>query len=272
MAVKSVQFDDGVNEHWVLELAGEVDPMKDAHLGADPPAESDSKTEGPFSPTIYEYLWTLEHFGDRTVGSKRIWTGPTNPRGKNVAYADSARIFLLFGNMKDWRTSEPIATVKFMSPAPAGKNRFGRFGKDLQTASKVTGMIPGGGAASKWIEAAADLSAASLPPSEFGWSVSKAAMRDKEKRLSGVVWTIPGPMLKRLNGRLSGGLAVSFERSPQQSDDSASSANKESTAGEAQNTVQLRAEIFVRTIKRERQITPLPTSGYLTLMLDPGST
>ena len=230
-------------------------------------AESGLNSPSPIPPAICEYLWTLGHFGNSTVGSKRMWRKP-DERQYNVAYADSARIFLLFGNMKEWRTSEPIVSVKLMSPAPAGKNFFGRFGKDLQTVSKVSGMIPGGGAASKWIEAAADLSATSLPPNEFGWSVSKAAIRDKGQPLSGVVWTIPRPMLKRLNGRLSGGLAVSFERSPQQHKGSVERDGNENTADGAGDTVQLRAEILVRTINPKSLTFDLPRQDYLVLKLE----
>jgi hypothetical protein len=266
MSVKSVQFDDGVDGHWVLELAGDPEPEMGTQSSVASPGNANSDTSNSSSLPIYEYLWTLGHFGDNIVGSKRIWREPDHKY--DVAYANDVKIYLLFGNMFEWRTSEPIVTVKLMSPAPAGKNIFGRFGKNLESVSKVTAMIPGGGAASKWIEVAADLNAASLPPGDFGWSASKAAFRDEDGPLSGVVWTSPGPMLRRLNGRLSGGLAVSFERSPEQASGVAHSAAEVAHKRAIYDTVRLRATITARKVGPKPIAISLPATGYLALKLN----
>ncbi len=255
-----------------LELIGEVNPKLDLKLAE---VSGNSNPENPVeSVPIYEFVWSLGHLDEAAVGRAKLWR-KGDPSALSTSTVSSAKIYLLFGGMDGWRTTEPIGTVKYMSPAPGGGDLLKRIGNELQGASKVAELVPGGGAASKWMDAAAGLGMSSLPQSkEFAWSIAKVAFLDDEFGiLSGVVWTIPESMFKRLNGRLTGGLAVSFQAAVFQQSQTArgptrGSATADST-GPIRGRLHLKAELATRTrFHRPTGFIRVPEDGYLSLDLE----
>jgi hypothetical protein len=128
---------------------------------------------------------------------------------------EGVRVFLDFGGLNGWRISEPIGTMKYMSPAPVMKKGAAILADQLQTASQIASFAPGGAAVSNWMDAAGKLGATSLPQGKgFKWSVTATTnMVDLELRYR-ITWTIPKDMFQSLSGRISGGLAVTFIDAP----------------------------------------------------------
>ena len=78
-------------------------------------------------------------------------------------------------------------------------------------ASRAAGFVPGGSAASKWLQAVSKLQVSSVPSgSDLKWSVDKVTFGSGRGVMQGVMWTIPRAAFDRLGGRLTGSLAVSF--------------------------------------------------------------
>jgi hypothetical protein len=188
-----------------LELIGECEPKLNP-TAAEVTLGHESKDDRPEVP-IYEFLWNLSHLD--SAGS--MATNGERPRDFDTNLKASLEVTMLFDGMIGWRTTEPICTVKFMSPAPEGGKLAKLINKDLKNAATVAGLVPGGGTASKWMDAAAGLSMSSIPQEgDYKWSVTKTAQRTDNGIASGVTWHIPREMVTNLSGRLTGGLAVGF--------------------------------------------------------------
>jgi hypothetical protein len=178
-------------EKFYLELVGESQPLVSPRA---------TEVGGGQSLSLYEYYWSLGHLEGL----------PT--KDCEAAQVGELKVYFLFAEMSDWRINEPIASVKYMSPAPSDvQDVIKRISKDLKNATAVTSLIPGGGTASKWIDAAAGIGMSSIPQEgHFKWSVRQTAIQISGEIATGVVWTIPKSMFDALHGRITGGLVVSF--------------------------------------------------------------
>jgi hypothetical protein len=182
-----------------LQLFGEAQPTLHTRY-AEVATNLDANDDSP----IYEYLWTVSHvdcYGTDGASSldKELSSAPV-------------RVQLDFGHIVGWRISEPIGTVKYMSPAPRDQGGWlARSQKELEMASKASSLIPGGATASKWMEAVSQLESTSLPQSKgYDWSIAASNVKIGEEIRQRIVWDIPKGMFKKLDGLLTGGLAVTF--------------------------------------------------------------
>jgi len=80
------------------------------------------------------------------------------------------RVYLYFPISAGWRVKEIMATLKYLAPAPEQRSWFDQARKDLAAiqpvlggVSEVGGLVPGGAAASKWIQAVSRLQVSSVP-------------------------------------------------------------------------------------------------------------
>jgi len=191
---------------------GEAGPILDRSSAViSGPDRDNGQTDPRVAPT-YEYLWTLGHVEGIPGEKKRSRRNRFRPWNKPMARAvNGVNVCLDFGEMDGWRISEPIGTVKYMSPALKTKKVSEQISEKLQTASQVTALTPGGAAISKWMEAAGKLEATSLPQTKgFEWSIAASTVVIDDKLRYRISWTIPKNMFNSLGGRLTGGLAVIF--------------------------------------------------------------
>ena len=196
-----------------LELMGETNPLLDESF-----SEVVRTAKDPDTVPVYEYLWTLGHAEGFDHGKAPSWSKvmpwlrppPSAVSGKGV------RVHLDFGGMNGWRISEPIGTLKFMSPAPKLKGKAGaEIAQKLQAASQMTALVPGGAAPSKWIEAVGKLEATCLPQEgDKGWTIARSTRIFGNELRQRITWTIPQKMFEVMGGLLAGGLAVTFIDSP----------------------------------------------------------
>jgi hypothetical protein len=182
-----------------LQLVGEASPRLDEKFVQITSQRSSGADEVP----IYEYLWTLAQVDCPSDDASK----PQEPLAVR-----KVEVRMDFAEMSGWSISEPIGTVKFMSPAPRRKDGLlNRTQKSLEVASKAAGLIPGGASASKWMEAASQLEATSLPQSgNFDWGISTSAVKHGTEVRQRIAWKFPKDMFETLGRLLTGGLAIAF--------------------------------------------------------------
>lgn len=174
---------DPDRQPFYLELYGETSPLLDASYAETVPAGADGVQATADAP-VYEYWWTLGHPG---APEHRDHWGPFRDLGADKKYpwedlADpAARIYLYFPISGGWRAKEILATLKYLSPTPDQHSWLQQAGKDVQAvqpllggASQVAGLVPGGAAASKWLQTLSKLQVSSVPQTDgFNWSIGK---------------------------------------------------------------------------------------------------
>lgn len=200
-----------------LEVFGETSPLVDEVFAEVVPAGGTGPKQTSDAP-VYEYWWTLGHPGapeehshwfKQNAGDKRPWQDLSDP---------AARIYLYFPLSSGWRANEVTATLKYLSPVPEQHVWLKTAAQDFQAiqpligdAASLSGLVPGGATASKWLGAVAKLQMSSLPQNgDLNWSVGKVTFGSQHGLMQGVMWTIPRAVFQRLGGRLTGSLAVSF--------------------------------------------------------------
>ena len=226
------QWDPGVDPFY-LEFFGDTSPVLDSVFSEVIPAGGqDPKTTSP--APIYEYWWTLAHPGapphrDHYYGifgqPDGTRSDPDAPVWENLADDVAARVYMFFPISGGWRIREIVATVKYLMPVPQHQNWWAQALKDVQSlaplaggAGDVAGFVPGGATASKWLETVGKLQPASVPQTQaYPWSVEKVTNGGKgHPVMQGVVWNLPGSLMRDQGGRITGSLAVTAYPAPQQ--------------------------------------------------------
>lgn len=212
-----------------LEFFGETEPYLDQTYAEVVPAAAKAEGQTQGAP-VYEYWWTLGHRGaqDRDSWWRRQFgdqSSDRDPEPWENLKTTAARVYLYFPISGGWRFKELVATVKYLSPIPEQHSWMKTVGKDLQAlqplagdAAGLAGLVPGGGTASKWLEAVSKLQVASVPQQgKLNWSVGKVTFGSEDHGpMQGVMWQLPKAMFRLLGGRLTGSLAMSFIPAPYQ--------------------------------------------------------
>jgi len=218
------------DQPFYLELYGETSPDLDAKYAEVLPkgGATPSTTE---SAPVYEYWWTLGHLGgsiywpgqdDVSKPPRATTAAPWEGLGEKIA----AQVFLEFPIEGGWRPREIVATVKYLTPVAQQHAWWNQLGQDLKlldpeldAASKVAGLVPGGSQASKVLETISKLQVSSVPQTkDFPWSVEKVTAGGNNRPVTqGVMWNLPASLLRAQGGRVTGSVAVSLLPVSQQS-------------------------------------------------------
>ena len=209
-----------------LEFFGETSPVLDRGFAEVIPAGGQDPMATSAAP-VYEYWWTLGHPG--AAAHREQWSGVLGsdagaedqraaPIWENLHSDVAARVYLYFPIAGGWRIREIMATVKYLMPVPQQQAWWTKAGQDLQLlsplikdAGDITGLVPGGATASKWLNTISKLQVGSVPQSkDFPWTVDKVTFGGNgEAVMQGVAWNLPASLLQAQGGRLTGSLAVS---------------------------------------------------------------
>jgi hypothetical protein len=136
-------------------------------------------------------------------------------------------------------------------------------------ASKASSLIPGGATASKWMEAISQLESTSLPQSKgYDWSIAASNVKVGKEIRQRIVWDIPKGMFKKLDGLLTGGLAVTFIATDSPHPDSEGSKTRD-----PRGEIHLSATVGVGTtsgflFRKKPILTRVPVNNYVTLGLE----
>jgi hypothetical protein len=247
-------WDPGADPFY-LEFFGETCPLLDGAFSEVIPAGGQSLESTSPAP-VYEYWWTLGHPG--AAPHREQYYGLLNPRGatphdpaapvwENLNSDVAARVYLYFPICGGWRVREIAATVKYLMPAPQHRDWWAIAQKDLQLltplaadAGAIAGFVPGGATASKWLQTIANLQIGSVPPTkDYPWSVEKVTTGGNgDDIMQGVVWNLPGSLMRDQGGRVTGSLAVTVYPAPLQLQDQV----RTSAAAQAAPVAQLAAK------------------------------
>lgn len=219
----------GERTPFYLEFFGETEPLLDQSFAEVVPAKKGAPSQEQSAP-VYEYWWTIGHGGAqlRTAWWRQL-LGATGPTRSAEPWEDleaiAARVYLYFPIAGGWRVKEQAASVNYLSPVREQNAWLAQIGKGLQAvqpavgdAGALAGLVPGGGTASKWMEAVAKLKISSVPQTgKFNWSVGKVTFGSSiHGPMQGVMWQLPRSLFQLIGGRLTGSLAVSFIQVPVQ--------------------------------------------------------
>ncbi len=216
-----------------LELYGETNPVVDMNYaevlsggqGTDPAQTTPS---GP----IYEYWWTIGHAGfSEHTGHLWNWHGANDHDEfwRNLQDDTAAHVYMFFPVNAGWRIKELVATVKYLTPIAEQTDLMQKASEEWQhispimaAAGQVTGalaaplaLLPPVGAAatgaSALMSAISKVGVNSVPRVDgFNWSTRKVTFPSSRGVMQGVMWQLPGEMMKVLGGRLTGSIALSF--------------------------------------------------------------
>jgi hypothetical protein len=224
---------DPSTQPFYLEFFGETSPLLDGAISEVIPAGGDDVQTVSSAP-VYEYWWTLGHPG--AAAHREHYYGllgpppglpndPTAPVWENLNNDVAARVYLYFPISGGWRVREIMATVKYLMPLPKHKEWWAAVQQDLQLlspllndAGAIAGLVPGGATPARWLQTIASLQACSVPQtSDYPWSVEKVTTGGRgHEIMEGLVWNLPGSLMRDQGGRVTGSLAVTLYPAPQQ--------------------------------------------------------
>jgi hypothetical protein len=225
-------WDPRVNPFY-LEFFGETSPLLDSAFSEVIPADGEDVQPASSAP-VYEYWWTLGHPGaaphrEQYYGLLGPPPGTPNDPGapiwENLNNDVAARVYLYFPISGGWRVREIVATVKYLMPLPQHRDWWALVQQDLQLlspllddAGAIAGLVPGGATPSKWLQTIGSLQVASVPQTrDYPWSVEKVTTGGRgHEIMQGVVWNLPGSLMRDQGGRVTGSLAVTLYPAPQQ--------------------------------------------------------